>query len=848
MRPSRRPFVVPLSDEVAEQVELTGGKAATLAKLTRAGYRVPRGVVLTTSAFASFIDQGGLRPDATREQILAAALPEDVLLALDGALATLGDVSLAVRSSAVDEDRADASFAGLYATELGIRGANALREAIHGCWASSYDERVRTYARRRGETATPPMAILIQHMVDADSAGVSFSANPVTGDRGETVVNAVRGVGEPLVAGTVTPDEWLVRDGVATCRAASHGSIDAGQAVAVASLARRLEAMLGAPQDVEWAIARGSVFLLQSRPITTLPEQPIEPIPVPIEPPVGYWQREATHAPQPWSPMQRSMFMTMREDATKHWCDDFGLLFDHIEFREIGGWEYVRIAPMGGGDAPMPPTWLMWLLVRLLPSLRTRVGQCVDAIRSDRAGALVSRWYDEWQPWLERHNARIGAIDVAVLSDDALLEHIAGVVEHLSTGVEIHARLHGAEMIAMAELAFACRDLLAWDETRSFALLTGLSTQSTEPARELGELASLVRSRPSVRALIERADREAVAGLADVDAEVADAFALYMRAHGGRALRYEVADPTLAETPELVLSLVRDQLARPYDAGGVDAAQERSRDALIETARGELRGRPEPERERFEAALSRAARAYPVREGSEVHTVSVPIAWLRRALLEVGARLARRGATDAREDVFFLELEEARAALRTGEEQRSLLRRRKGERAWVLANPGPQSYGKEPGAPPTFTALPSEARFAHEALMWVTDSNGTTGRSESTALLRSHARHRRIAGSVFRPRARGHGRVAVREAPSRRRVGLPHHVARVVGVVPEHRRARHRHRRNPRALRNHRPRVRDPSGRRDGNRDGDAPRRTDGDRGRCGRDGGNPRQRARGSA
>src|SRR5690606_9497252 len=157
------------------------------------------------------------------------------------------------------------------------------------------------------------------------------------------------------------------------------------------------------------------------------------------------------------------------------------------------------------------------------PALRRRIAQCVEAVRSDRAGELVERWYAEWLPQLEARNAELAEVDPARLGDGALLTHIERVLAHVDAGVEQHARLHGAEMIALADIAFACRDLLGWDESRAFAMLSGLSHRSTEPARQLSELAELARSRPAVRALLEDGSDAAASRLAEVDGEVAAA-------------------------------------------------------------------------------------------------------------------------------------------------------------------------------------------------------------------------------------------------------------------------------------------------------------------------------------
>jgi pyruvate,water dikinase len=117
------------------------------------------------------------------------------------------------------------------------------------------------------------MAVLVQPMVAAEAAGVAFSADPVSGDRDTAVVNAVRGLGDRLVSGQASPDEWAVRGAATICRAAPEGAVAAEVAADVAALARRVEARLGTPQDIEWALAGDALVLLQARPITALPDR-----------------------------------------------------------------------------------------------------------------------------------------------------------------------------------------------------------------------------------------------------------------------------------------------------------------------------------------------------------------------------------------------------------------------------------------------------------------------------------------------------------------------------------------------------------------------------------------------
>ena len=166
-----------------------------------------------------------------------------------------------MRSSAIAEDL-PTPFAGQYETILGSRGAAEIADAIETCLASGRSQRVDTYAAMKGTDAGGPMAVLIQRLVDATPLA-SF-ANPITGDRDQVVVSAVRGMGERLVGGA-TPDEWSVHGDDGRMPARAEHAINEDTVRMIATLARDVERIFGTPQDVEWAIAGGELWLLQAR-------------------------------------------------------------------------------------------------------------------------------------------------------------------------------------------------------------------------------------------------------------------------------------------------------------------------------------------------------------------------------------------------------------------------------------------------------------------------------------------------------------------------------------------------------------------------------------------------------
>ncbi|MDQ4021753.1 MAG: PEP-utilizing enzyme [Actinomycetota bacterium] len=688
--------IIPLA-QATDPAEV-GHKAATLATLLNAGLPVPDGVVVPIGVISGSGDP-----------------PDDLVLALADTIRGWGDVSVAVRSSGIAEDLPHASYAGLYTTVLNVRGEESLREAVSRCWTSARTPQVIAYT---GEVAVPDLAVLVQPMVDAVAAGVAFTADPVTGDRGVVVIDAVRGLGEQLVSGAVTPDRWEVRTEARRLHTApgTTSVIDAATACAIATLARRTEERLGGPQDMEWALSGdGTLVVLQARPVTTLGGEPVPLIPLPVEPPEGYWVREASHAPLPWTPFTHAVFES-RNRGIRQMCAELGLLFETVEFHNIGGWEYLRIVPLGGKEPPRLPSWAASLAFRIVPALRRRIRSSVAAARSDVPGALINRWVQEWQPDLAARIAELRDVDLAGLDHTRLDEHLREVLTLTEHGQLVHFRLHGAIAMVLGELAFTCRDLLGWEEAKTLNLLAGTSQMSTAPARALAAVAALVRQRPAVRQLIE--DGVPAQAVLAADERFAAAFGVYQREYGCRALRYEIAEPCLDEQPELVLALIRDQLVTGFDP---DAAEEALRARRVVTraeAQRLLTEHSPAARNRFDRALDRALIAYPVREDNEFFTTSAPFALTRRAAREIGRRLAAQGLLASIDDTFCLEPEELRAALRDSLDCRALATRRAGERAWALTHPGPASYGRPPGPPPPLTALPAQARLANEAFLW----------------------------------------------------------------------------------------------------------------------------------
>lgn len=313
-------YILPFSSTKATLAR-AGGKGANLARLVRAGFAVPPGFIVTTDAYRTFVEANQLQPriltlvrtisvedtaflESASTKIRAwfeqGRLPAEIAAQITSAYHALPTAPVAVRSSATAEDLPGLAFAGQQDTYLNVAGKDTVLEAVKRCWDSLWTARAIAYRARNhipaGEVA---LAVVIQIMIAADSSGVLFTANPVTGRRDETIIEASFGLGEAIVSGQVDPDhyvinsvEWKVTErklgakevavlphsAGGTEQVRRHGpqeqALPEAQIIELAQTAQRVAERLGSPQDVEWAWADRQLHLLQSRPITSLYPRP----------------------------------------------------------------------------------------------------------------------------------------------------------------------------------------------------------------------------------------------------------------------------------------------------------------------------------------------------------------------------------------------------------------------------------------------------------------------------------------------------------------------------------------------------------------------------------------------
>lgn len=694
-----------LDDIGQSDLAVAGGKGANLGELTRAGFDVPWGFVVTTRAYHAFVDAAGLAeaieqaanavvPDdpasaraasgAIAARFEGADVPAELAAQVAAAYGRLGAGPVAVRSSATAEDLDEASFAGQQETFLDVVGSEALIEAIKRCWASLWTDRALAYRSRLAAAGTPVeaglgLAVVVQRLVPAVAAGVMFTANPSNGRRTETVIDAAWGLGEAVVSGALTPDSIVVAHGRVTSRdtadkaervvptgsgtraervpadAREAPSLTDSQAVALAALGRRIEAHFGVPQDVEWALSEGRFAVLQTRPITALPPE-VGDVPAGFAPP----RRDALYfrasiveqLPDPLTPLfadlaAKAVPGTLRE-LLGEFMPGIRLHPGAIEFVTVNGWAFYEYAK----DT-------FWAMLRGTPAALPYVfGNQVPAER---------RWAEQAVPRYRNAVTRWAQRDPDKLSSAQL---VTGAAELLWEGAAYYTCVQTiVPQAASAEIAFTRLYEKAAARTADPPATTFLTGFESEPIRgdhARYDLAQWAKSRPGLAAAIASpALRTSVPGPAPAGVSAADwvefreRFAAYLDRFGHTIYNLDFANPVPADDPAPVLEALRFYLG---DDAPDPAARQARLVAAREAATAALWARLDPVRRRLLAGnLARAQTLAPIREDA---LAMCGLAWptIRRLLRELGDRFTAAGAIRDRDDVFWLREEEASRA------------------------------------------------------------------------------------------------------------------------------------------------------------------------------------------
>ncbi len=724
----------------AQLLPVVGGKAANLGELIRAGFPVPPGFCITTAAYqqvaADAFDPGaqntGRLAEHARAAILAAPVPAAVADAVDRAYRALGDdVPVAVRSSATAEDLPWASFAGQQDTFLNIVGPDAVLDAVRRCWASLWTDRAVSYRTTNGiDHATVRLAVVVQQMIEPQVAGVLFTADPVTGHRGHPVIDASPGLGEAVVSGAVNPDHFVVDaagavlerrlgDKRVVVRSLPGGGTeqvarpaDAGQPCLsdaqirdLTALGQRVQGHYGAPRDIEWAVdSAGELWLTQARPITTL-----YPLPTPPdgELRVYFCVSLAQGLIRPVTPMGIAAFRLVASCVSEL---VFGsAVSDPVAgpaaFAEAGQRAFVDVTPVlrsRVGRMLVPrildvmearsavvlrrlcddprlaeQTTSRWPFIRRLLAVAVRFRIPLQLVQALVSPAAARRRVDQVGRQLRARLTVPAGVTSAQRLDHAQRLLNTAVIPIMPTVVPVA----GAGFLALALAGKLARDEAEpgeWDE-----VLRGLPHNgTTEMDLELWALATRIRADAAAAAALRGATLAELARRftsRDLPPLLQGGLAEFLGRHGHRAVaEIDVGMPRWSDDPSHVLGVLANYLRLEDPDLAPDeqfARGGRAAEAVVTRVVGRVRGRSRWRAAAVRLALGRVRELVGMRETHKDYLVRV-LAHVREQLATVGAELADRGLLAVPEDVFFLDLVQARAALR-GADLRAVVAQRR---------------------------------------------------------------------------------------------------------------------------------------------------------------------------
>jgi len=699
-----KPYILPLSDQQAD-LETVGGKGMSLAKLSRLGLPVPHGFHITTEAYRQFVTANNLQAgiletlqavDASHPATLEGAsraihqlfaeatIPGELANTIVNAYAALpgSNPAVAVRSSATAEDLPDASFAGQQETYLNITGADEVLAATKKCWASLWTGRAISYRLRQN---IPPesvaLAVVVQLLVDAEAAGILFTANPLNARHDEMVINAAWGLGEAVVGGAVTPDTITLSkaDGKVISRQTAEKQVmtvrtesgtqeqpvpDSLKSIPVLSdqkaaelcrLGVQIEGLYGVPMDIEWALRDGEFTILQARPVTTLGEAPLE---WKLPRPHGVYMRTSVVdlMPDPVSPL----FATLGIPALTAQMYPVGKMLTHMQpslpvdyFTIINGYAY-----LGAGFSFR--NWI-WMVFGLLPAYPRLLRQ------------VLPFWRDEVHPKYKQAVAARKGMDPQAMTSIELWSEVNALVDEASyyTCALLFATM-GASAGSEALLTKLYQKM-TWREgdPPAQAMLMGWDNLPIHAEKSLFDLAAFCRERPSLAAHLLQAPSTTLAGeLEDrltpegIDSDAWESFRQrfvdHMDTFGHMVFELDYAKPLPRDHPEPALEAIKMYLrgegANPYER------QRQSEERRIQTTQLALSRLKGLRRWVFTKSLNWAQSLAEVREDA-LADIGLAYPLIRRLLGVLGERLVAASALQAAGDIYWLEKDEIEAAL-----------------------------------------------------------------------------------------------------------------------------------------------------------------------------------------
>jgi rifampicin phosphotransferase len=726
--------VVKLNEVDRTQIALVGGKGAQLGELLRIdGVQVPDGVCVTTAAYRRIVAAApavdalvdglsGLDPDdretiaarsaPVRAAIEAIAVPDDLASAIAAAVGRMGhDAAYAIRSSATAEDLPSTSFAGQQDTYLNVVNPAEVVRRVGRCWASLFTDRAVAYRLRHGiDHRDAHMAVVVQRMVAPRVSGVLFTADPISGNRRISTVEAVLGLGEALVSGRARADLHTVRDDavLTTAIASKPAALRAGpgagireepvdpaerdrpaltdeQVVDLVRLGRRIEAHMGGPQDIEWCLVDDGFRIVQSRPLTTL-------FPVPeVDDDTGHVYVSVGHQQMMTDPMKPLGLAVWQMTTPRPMTEAGGRLFVDVTLALAAPASRAALLDLSGRSDPLLRDALETVLDRgdLVPSLPEDTPG--EPPLPQRPPTPLDPDPDLVRELIERNRTSVERLrqEIRTRSGTALLDFVREDVHELRA-LLFAPDSHAVIMAAMESTWWLNDRMEEWlGVTNAADALTRSVPHNvtSEMGLALLDVSDVIRPHPKVVAFLDGLEGDEgdefldeLAGLPG-GTEAGDAIRAYLDAYGMRCIgEIDITRPRWSETPGALAPVILDNVAAftPGEAErrlaqGREEAEHAERDLLAR-----LRALPDGQKKAAETKvmIDRVRTFVGYREYPKYGMVS-RYAVYKQGLLEEAERLVAAGVVGEREDVFFLTFDELDQVVRTQRVDESLVANRK---------------------------------------------------------------------------------------------------------------------------------------------------------------------------
>lgn len=734
-------FIAQFNSEFSSDPTIVGGKGANLGRLTHAGFPVPSGFSISTHAYCEFISATSLAPKidfllgqidyadansvekqaaAIREAIIGTRMPGPIEQAIKTAYERMPGIPyVAVRSSGTAEDLSGASFAGLHDTYLDVRGAESVVGHVQRCWASMWTARALSYRHDKGfSNAGTSIAVVVQEMVSSDVSGVMFIGNPVTGSTEEIVINASWGLGEAVVSGLVTPDQWIVQldslrvlestIGTKEKQIVRNKTTGAGtvtedvapnergrlclteeQLAELAALGRRIcEHYESIPQDIEWAIRGHSFYILQSRPATGVEfswDDAVDAWRAEPADPDTIWTRSL--ADEVWTGAIAPLFYSIRahcwQMGHEALCRAIGLeetaklplfKFHKAEaYLNCSAWRDLALAaPLASRSsmlAHLPPTWRDD--VTKAPFDKASYWLHLAKIQVGRSKEGVYKWFDNMDHWIHGRFKEASGLPVEELrrlSDRDLKRYMSRMID---MEAQYHIEFWIPFWIYARDAVVQLQQLVArWYDGDNpmivMDLVTGVPkrTITGDENHILWELTEKIRSSKTLKALFEKHPGRTFFDVLD-DSVDGRAFKKDYQAfldksgHRGHTDR-DMYYPRRVEDPAVDYQIFKTLLTTDGEDPAVrEKVVNKRREAATEEVLASIRKKPfgALKAEGFKALLDYVLRFLMARD-NERYIVDRTTFTIKVASQEMGRRLVERGLLQEELEIHFLSKDE----------------------------------------------------------------------------------------------------------------------------------------------------------------------------------------------